>query len=251
LQFDDEQISILLDGESVPTRLAALRVLEIMPETTPPDQKAAIESFRQGDFHAALPALIRCVSDHDVATRPPVWRQQWLSMLAAQAAMRSGRGKIALELVDQLDSRSLPPMTLGILPLDWTGTINDQDMTAAAVGRAGSPSLAVKLVAASWLLRSPTYRTAAESAVKRLAEQNGREPIAMLAGQLVWRTMTPPEIKAGLIRWESQLGRLPMALQSGPMVSMRDVVRRAGLEDAAKKWTWTIELAAPTWHPDL
>ena len=35
--------------------------------------------------------------------RPPVWRQQWITMLASVAAWKSGRSKICLELVSQLD----------------------------------------------------------------------------------------------------------------------------------------------------
>ncbi|MCA9219602.1 MAG: hypothetical protein KDA71_04705, partial [Planctomycetales bacterium] len=195
--FDADQLSIQLEGQSVPTRFASQRVLEITLAQVPADQQAAITSFNQGDYGTALPALIRCISEHDASSRPPVWRQQWLSMLAAQAAMRSGRGDICLELVRQLDARPLPAMMLGLLPIDWTGEFGANDaFIEIAVRHASSESLAVKLVAASWLLRSPKYQSAAESALKRLSALTDRKWIAMLAAQLIWRTKTPPEIVA-------------------------------------------------------
>jgi hypothetical protein len=251
VQLDANQLSIILAGQVTPTRFASERVLGIELSTIPEDQAAAIESFNQGNFTAALPGLIRSISERDRSDRPPVWRQQWLSMLAAQAAMRSGRGDVALELVAKLDARPLSAMILGILPIDWTGTlVTDNDMFDSAVRRAKSDSLAVKLVAASWLLRSPTYRSAAESAIRRLAAQQDRKRISSLAAQLVWRTKTPPELQAQLAQWEDQIDELPMALQTGPMVSLRHHAQRAGIKDAARKWELAIELAAPTWHPD-
>lgn len=250
-QFDGDQIAILIDGQTVPTRFASQRVLEIESAETPEDQAVAIDLFRRGDFAAALPALVRSVSDHDASSRPPVWRQQWLSMLAAQAAMRSGRGDIAIELVAQLDARPLPAMTLGLLPIDWTGSIGGNDPRIdVAAARASSDSLAVKLVVASWLLRSPKYRSAAESAVQRLAAQRDRPWIATLAGQLIWRTRPPPEIEANLTRIEQEIDALPMAFQTGPMISLLNLARDSGSKDAVKKWDMVLEMAAPTWHPD-
>ncbi|PAY20435.1 hypothetical protein CKO51_06255 [Rhodopirellula sp. SM50] len=250
--YDAEQLAIVLDGQSVVTRVSSPRVVAVELTRVPADQAAALELFHQGDFGAALPALVRSISDHDASSRPPVWRQQWLSMMAAQAAMRAGRGDIALELVSQLDARPLPTTTLAILPIDWTGAIGGDDpIVQIAAGRAASDSLAVKLVVASWLLRSPKYRGAAEAAVMRLAVQGERKTIALLAKQLTYRTLPPPAIDANLIRIESEIEALPMALQTGPMISILNLVRQSGRKDAAKRWKLTLELAAPTWHPDL
>lgn len=249
--FDADQLSIHLDEQPLPTRVASERVLEIELVQTPDDQAAAIAAFQQADHGTALPALIRSISEHDASSRPPVWRQQWLSMVASQAAMRSGRGDIAIELVSQLDARPLPALIIGLLPIDWTGEFaSNPALVDVAAKRAASDSLAVKLVAASWLLRSPQYRPAAESALKRLAAQSDRPWIAALAGQLVWRTKPPPEIESKLKQWESEIDQLPMALQTGPMVCLLHVVRKSGLTDATKKWELAIELSAPTWHPD-
>ncbi|WP_233903205.1 hypothetical protein [Stieleria maiorica] len=250
--FDTDQLSILIGDQTAPTRVASERVNAIELTDAPADQVAALDLFHQGDFAAALPALVRCISDQDASDRPPVWRQQWLSMMAAQAALRSGRGDIALELVRQLDARPLPLMILGILPIDWTGTVGDDPtFVQTAAEHAASDSLAVKLVVASWLLRSPKYRSAAEAALVRLAGQEDRRTIALLARQLTHRTAPPPVIKANLNSIEAEIQQLPMALQTAPMISMLNLVRQSGLEDAAKKWQLLLELAAPTWHPDL
>lgn len=250
--YDAEQLAILLDGHSVVTRVSSPRVVAVDLTRVPADQAAALELFHQGDFGAALPALVRSISDHEASSRPPVWRQQWLSMMAAQAAMRAGRGDIALELVSQLDARPLPTTTLAILPIDWTGAIGgDESIVQIAAGRAASDSLAVKLVVASWLLRSPKYRGAAESALMRLADQRERKRIASLAKQLTYRTQPPPAIAANLVRIESEIEALPMALQTAPMISLLNLVRQSGQKEAAKRWELTLELAAPAWHPDL
>ncbi|WP_182867199.1 hypothetical protein [Stieleria mannarensis] len=250
--FDADQLSILIGDQNAPTRVASARVNAIEWRDAPADQIAALDLFHQGDFAAALPALVRCISDHDASSRPPVWRQQWLSMMAAQAAMRSGRGDIALELVRQLDARPLPLMILGILPIDWTGSVgDDQAFVQTAAKHAASDSLAVKLVVASWLLRSPKYRGAAEAALVRLAGQQDRKTIALLAKQLTHLTKSPPAIKSNLRLIEAEIEQLPMALQTAPMVCLLNLVQQSGLEDAAKKWKLMLELAAPTWHPDL
>ncbi len=248
--FDAEQIQVLGNDQSVPTGYAADRVVDVAFTQTPEDQRQALALFEQKNFSAALPALIRCISDREADNRPPVWRQQWLSMLAAQAAMRSKRGKIAIELVKQLDDRPLPLMVLGLLPLDWTGNAGNE-LSEAAVQAAASGSPAVKLVAASWLLRSAEYRSSAETALRRLANRRDRPALAQLADRLLWRTKAPPEIQADVMAWEDQIQSLPMALQAGPMIGLFHVARQAGLQDVARKWELLLTHAAPAWHPDL
>lgn len=259
--FDSKQLSIVISGSTaggsaVPQRYAAERVLEIKLGSVPDDQKAAIDAFNKGRFTDAVKGFVASVSKTVASERPPVWRQQWLSMMAAQAAYRSGRGEIALEIVQQLDARPLPPMTLGILPIDWTGrTITNQvaqtSLIAVAVKRAASDSMAVKLVAASWLLHSPKYRDAASAALDRIASQTERKWIASLAGQLRWRTKLPPEIQSKWRDWEKEIQLMPMALQTGPLFSLTHHVETAGLEDATRKLKLALEFAAPAWHPDL
>lgn len=250
VQFDAEQIELRGSDQSVPTRYASDRVVDVALTSVPEDQAAAIDQFKQENYSAALPALVRSISDRDADSRPAVWRQQWLSMLAAQAAMRSGRGEIAIELVKQLDARPLPLIVWALLPVDWTGKAGNELQQAALQG-ARADSAAVKLVAASWLLRSPEYRSAAETALRRLADQTDRPALAHIAGMLLWRTKSPVELQANILRWENEIGDLPMSLQAGPMASLLHVSRQVGLGEVARKWELILRHAAPVWHPDL
>ncbi|KAA5547047.1 hypothetical protein FYK55_01110 [Roseiconus nitratireducens] len=250
--LDDRQVSVLLPDQTVPTRYASERVLEVIPAEVPDDQQTAIEQFLDGNHTAALTGLIRAVNQEDPSKRPPVWRQQWLSMMAAQSAWRSGRGEIALEIIQQLDRRPLPPLVLNLLPIEWTGGTVDADViTVAAVQGASSDSPAVRLVAASWLLRSAQYRTAATAELKRLAAQTEREEIARLAACLLWQTLTPTEVQSDWKRLEAEWRRLPMSLRAGPLIALERLTRSAGLADVAKRYQMMLQLAAPTWHPDL
>lgn len=254
LGWDDKLVEIET-AEGTREKFAETRVIgfEITGVTEP--QQEALQAFANGDFGTSLPMIIRSLSGTDPSQRPPVWRQQWLSMIAAQAAMRSGRSKIAIELVSQLDRRPLPSMTLSLLPIDWLG-VSNKPMQEAAVEGASSSSLAVKLVAASWLLRSEEYRTAATTAIARLAVQDERPRIAMLASQLRWLTVSPPELRSeelgqGLEAWESELRRLPMSLQTAPMLAIANQSRRVGDEEAGRRWALAVRYASPVWHPDL
>jgi len=249
VRFDAEQIQVLGNDQTVPTGYAADRVVDIAFTQIPGDQREAIAQFQQQNFAAALPALIRCVSDRETDSRPPVWRQQWLSMLAAQAAMRSNRGEIAIELVKQLDARPMPLMVLALLPIDWTGSVGEP-LREAAVQAAASDSPAVKLVAASWLLRSREYRASADAALGRLANQRDRPELAGLAEMLRWRAKPPPEIQAGIMDWETEIQSLPMVMRTGPMICLLDVARQVGLQEVARKWELVLKHAVPTWHPD-
>lgn len=248
--FDQRQLAIILVGEVEPTRFPADRVLSIEWSETPQEQTDALKLFDDGEYAEALKGLVGAISKKDSAQRPPVWRQQRLSMLAAQAAWRSGRGDIALELVEQLDRRPLPTLVLGLLPINWIGSVSSQSIENAAAERAKSDSLAVKLVAASWLIRSPKYGEAAESAINRLANLNA-PIISQLAQQLYWRTKTPVELRSEWQRWETEIDALPMPIQSGPRLALESALRSAGIQDAARGQRLILETAAPVWHPDL
>ncbi|MEO1528114.1 MAG: hypothetical protein AAFX06_22000 [Planctomycetota bacterium] len=248
--FDNAQLAVILNGEAAPTRFPAERVLDIHSDEVPQDQREALDAFEKGDYTEAMKGFIASISNKDATERPPVWRQQWISMMAAQAAWRSGRGEIALELIEQLDKRPLPPLVWALLPIDWVGTVKTQPIFEAAAKRARSESLAVKLVAASWLLGSTKYRGAAESAIVRLV--NLKAPtISPLAAQLRWRTKTPVELRDEWPQWQSQIEALPMPLRSGPMLSLAVTTRTAGLADVARRQALILETAAPSWHPDL
>lgn len=248
LELNDKQAKIQVPGKVQVDTYAANRVIHVRLANTPDDQIKALALYDQRQFSAALPAIVKAVSEPQNGQRAPVWRQQWLSMLAARAAMHGNRGSVAIELVRQLDQRPLPAMTLGLLPIvwDWSDT---SALVQPAVKAAGSDSLAVKLVAASWLMRSQDYRDAAKSALQRLAAQTQRPTIATLAKQLLWQLKTPVQIQSDFESWETEVEALPMPLQTGPIIGLATTLRRMGQNEASQRWSKALELAAPAPYP--
>lgn len=245
VQFDDRAIRIVSDGQTGPAEAMwrSDRVLWIEPTNVSPAQAKVIEQFNTKDYTgvlAGLPAVLK--------ERPPVWRQQWLTMMGAWAAMESGRGKIALELVSQLDARPLPPMVVAWLPIDWTGGPKSPALIDAAAARLNDPSALTRLVAASWLLSSAD-RATATSTLRSLSGQDGQEAVAMLAGCVLWRVATPPEVAQNADAWLDELDRLPMVLQTGPMVTLAEKCQAAGLDEPARRLKRSLELTPIHPHP--
>jgi len=235
VDFDAKQLRCVVAGDEEVTVIAASRVLWIEPDEVSELEAEAIQLFADGSFAQSLSKLPGVLQQ-----RPPVWRQQWITMLSANAAWKGGRSKIALELVSQLDRRPLPPMALAWLPLAWRGGVQSAEAVSAAKNRLSDPSVAVQLVAASWLLSSPD-RNQATAVLKQLEVQQPAE-IAALAEILLWRTATPPQVIQSASDWQSQLDRLPMVLQTGPTMTLIDKLQSAGQTDAADHLQWSLDL---------
>jgi hypothetical protein len=229
LSLDDQQLSILVAGDEVPSRMAAHRVIWIQPGSRSEKELAGLRLFADGKYGDALRPLIDALSD-----RPPVWRQQWLSMLAAYAALRSSRGEIAVELVSQLDARPLAPFVVAWLPVAWENRRQPAASIDVARARLNDESPAVRLVAASWLISSPRRKEAA-IVLKQLSVDAARPTIAKLAESLLWRIATPPEVMENSHEWQRKLDDLPLVLQTGPMITLAEKFESAGLDrDAAQ-----------------
>ncbi len=236
VSLDDKQLEILVSGDEVPTRVAAHRVTWIRPGAISDKQSSALQRYADKDYGGALRPLLDSLND-----RPPVWRQQWLSMLAADAAWRSSRSEIALELVSQLDTRPLAPYVLAWLPIAWKNDRQPASSVLAAEQRLADKSAAVRLVAASWLLASPS-RNQAATVLKQLAADTERPAIAQLAAAVLWRTATPPQVSQHADDWQQQLDELPIVLQTGPMLTLSGRFESAGLEREAKQLKLSLEL---------
>lgn len=242
LEFDANQLRLLVTGDEAATAVAASRVLWIEPGNVSELEVEAIKLFVARDYAtslAKLPSLLQ--------QRPPVWRQQWITMLAACAAWKSGRSKIALELVSQLDRRPLPPIALAWLPVAWQNGAQSADAVTEAHSRLADSSAAVQLVAASWLLSSPN-RNQASAVLKKLQSQD-RADIARLAEILLWRTATPPQVVQTAPSLQSKVDALPMVLQIGPTKTMINKLRSAGEFDAADRLQWSLDLTPIHPHP--
>ncbi len=248
--LDDKQLQILFSGDEAETLIAARRVLWFEPADRSDKATEALRLFADRKYDQSLRPLLDVLGQ-----RPPVWRQQWISMLASQAAWRSGRGAVALELVTQLDKRPLPPITIAYLPIAWSGKPGrgesfSQASLDAAANQLDSDSAAVRLVAASWLLSGST-RSSAVATLKQLAVGNGRPVIARLAETLLWRVATPPQVAQSAQQWLDKVDALPMVLQVGPTLTLIDKLRSAGQNTMADRLALSLQQTPPFPHPDL
>ena len=238
VQFDAKQLRVRVSGETSDTLIASHRVLWIEADDLFAKESEALQLFSEGKYAQSVRPFIDAL-----ASRPPVWRQEWFSMMAATAARMGGQHKIALELVSQLDARPLPPLAVAWLPVDWDGKtrIRNRAVIESAKERLADPSAAVRLVAASWLL-STTDRNIAEPVLRRLSADSQRPIVARLATIVAFRAASPPEVIEGADVWQKKVDALPMVLQSGPTSTLVEKFQRAGLTSRAKKLQLSLEL---------
>ena len=244
--FDARQFQILVRGDTKPSRFAAHRVAWVEVSERSDLESKAISLFSNGKYNESLRPFISAIEK-----RPPVWRQQWLSMMAAQAAWRGGKGEISLELVSQLDGRPLPTLVQSWLPIDWDGKVRDARGQAivdedAALSRIDDDSAAVRLVAASWLLSTSDSRKRAITALNGLQVEDKRPIIARLAEAVLWRAAPPPEVLTSSNTWQQRINQFPMVLQTGPTKTLAVVCERAGLKEEATKLKLSLELMPMT-----
>ncbi|TWU42696.1 hypothetical protein Poly41_09960 [Novipirellula artificiosorum] len=244
-EFDAKRM-VLQNRQTKQQRVvAAARVLWVEVGAKDKQQSLAIEQFMKGGFNESLRSLLETLKQ-----RPPIWQQQWLSMMAAQAAWRSGRAAIAIKLVEQLDRRPLPPLVLAWLPVAWSSSRVESETRKVADDQLDNPSPAVRLIAASWLLSSDR-RDAAAQTLAGLSRDNARPEIAKLAEVLRWRTTAPPDIARQATRWQEKLDALPLVMQVGPTITLMERFEAGGLTAEATRLRLSLQKTPPHPHPDL
>ena len=236
VQFDRDAIVITDPKTSRSRRLASSRVLWIEADDQTDREKNIRSFFEEGRDTDVLSGLSDVLNE-----RPPVWRQQWLTMVAAVSAWRTKRGKVALELISQLDQRPLPLMILAWLPIAWTNQITAEPLVADALARLSDPSPIVQLIASSWLLSS-VHRNIASEKIKELITSE-RTEVAQLASALLWRVATPEQVKKSAEDWRDEIDRMPLMLQGGPLVLLKSKLRSSGEATAAEHLQWSIDVA--------
>lgn len=234
-QFDDRQLRFVESGSDAETTISADRVIWIEPEQRSDVESVAVGLFKTGEYAQSLQKLPEILQQ-----RPPIWHQQWLTMMASVAAARCGRCNVSLELVSQLDRRPLPPLVLAWLPIQWQNGKPTADAEAQAIRRLDDSSPLVQLVTASWLLS--TKHRSQSIAVLNVLKESERTEIRSLAEVLSWRTATPPEVIQSARRWQQHVDALPMVWQSGPTQTLIDKFQSAGLSDQADRLKWSLEL---------
>lgn len=235
--FDAEQFRVIRAGQNTETVTSAARVLWVEPEQISNLEAGLIDLFKEGKYAQSLSGLPAALK-----SRPPVWRQQWLTMLSANSAWLSGRAPVALELVGQLDRRPLPAMVLAWLPIAWENGAQPAAVVRAASERAQDPSAVVRLVAASWLLSSADRNQGLQIINELVKDSGTSRDISQLARILSWRVTPPPQVAALQATWEKQIAALPMAIQTGPSHLLMNKLRASGQAEEAKRLQLSLEL---------
>jgi hypothetical protein len=236
IDLDAKHLQFLSTDDDSDIIVAAERVLWIEPAEVPEGQRTMIALFENGEFGKSLAHLPDVLK-----ARPPVWRQQWLTMMSACAAQFSDRPNIALELVDQLDRRPLPPLVIAWLPIHWDGAPPSQAMLDEASRRIDDDSSLVQVVVASWLLSSPQRQVAIDR-LRSLTQNSDRMHVARLAQVLLWTTQPPSKVIESEFKWLAQIESLPMVLQPGPSMALQRKLRTAGQLDSANRLRWSNQL---------
>ncbi len=235
VQFDAQTMTAQIDGDDSQFSISANRVIWMEPQNRPSPESEAIQLFTSGQYSQALDKLPEVLQ-----MRPPVWRQQWITMMSSLAASRCDRNKLALELVSQLDRRSLPPLVIGWLPIQWENQPPNLNAIEAGHARLSDSSPLVQLVASSWLVSSK-YRSEALATLKSL-QTSDRPEVRLLSEVLQWRGATPPQVTQLSTKWLRQVDRMPMVLQVGPTKTLINKLESAGLRDQAEPLRWSQEL---------
>jgi len=232
-----EQFRVIPEGQNAETVTSAARVLWVEPEQISDLEKGMIDLFKEGKYAQSLSGLPDALKG-----RPPIWRQQWLTMLSANSAWLGGRASVALELVGQLDRRPLPAMVLAWLPIAWENGAQPAAVVRAAKERAQDPSAAVRLVVASWLLSSADRNQGLQIINELVKDSGTSNDISQLARVLSWRATPPPQVAALRPTWEKQIAALPMAIQTGPSRLLMNKLRASGQAEEAKRLQLSLEL---------
>jgi hypothetical protein len=216
---------------------AAHRVVSACPESMSPAEEAWIAAWQSQD-HAGV---VRHLPDA-LKSRPPVWRQQWMTAVTVDACFRTGRESVGFDFIAQLDRLPLPPMVVAALPIHWQTENCSDEVYSNALKRLGDPSPLVRLIGASYLLAGNDV-DAARQAMSGLASQREHPTIMAYAKILLACTADPADLKEQSRDIEAQLERLPIVLQDGPRTLVIQKFKNAGLSNQARQLALTAQYA--------
>ncbi len=237
--FDAQQLEITVSGETQPTRIRTERIVWVQPGWDDEDARTGVEAYQAGDWPQAIARMLAALKK-----RPPVWRQEWLSVKLANAAMEAGRYPAAFELIAQLDRKPLPLPMVGQLPITWSGRTSDAGLIAAAKAKLNAAEPLARLAAASVLLTTAEAPTA-QRVLEALAGDAGRPLVAKLADAQLWRMATPVETARSAERWQEKADGLPPATFTGPLAVIADRLQAAGESERAVELWLAVALLSP------
>ncbi len=168
------------------------------------------------------------------------WVRRELMALAVESAINTEQwSTAALQYIAMKQSDPLS-RNLDIIPLQWRKhSLTDEDRLFA-VRELGSVDETTRLIAASWLLSLPDWKTKAEKTLKELLYSPERN-LRNLARCQLWRVhLAAGNLNDGdLIRWEKQLHQLPDNYWTGPMFLLaQGYEKQVQFDLAAARFLW-------------
>jgi hypothetical protein len=216
---------------------AAHRVVSAIPESMTPAEEAWMSAWKSKDHAGVLRHLPEAMK-----SRPPVWRQQWMTAVTADACFRTGRESVGFDFIAQLDRLPLPPMVIAALPIAWKTEQPSSELNSNALKRLTDPSPLVRLIGASQVLAANDVDTAKRT-LSELAGQRQHAVVMTYAKILLACSASPAELKENSKDIEAQLERLPIVLQDGPRALLIEEFKSAGLMDQARQLSLTAQYA--------
>lgn len=226
VSWDRQRVVTQNDNENVQQSYPASRIVHVAAKPLNAPEQTLVDAINAGDDIAVLRSLTAAIQ-----SRPPVWRQQWYTVWAIESLVRTGRMKIAYNLIQQIDALELPPVVIARLPIAWAGVPLTSDTSAVDHDHLQSRSAAASLVAASRLL--DVDPTQAVETLSRLSKSSTRPTAASLATIMLKIAQSGDNIGDD---WQSHLetvDAMPIGLQDGPVAMLAIRCRRTGATAAA------------------
>lgn len=174
-------------------------------------------AFASGDYAAADEHYAAALRGTNRSDRQQTEKRGWVRAELTAASLRC---KVALgdegaagRLFVTLVRHDPDSIHLGLIPLAWTSASTAKETSVRAWTR-GVDAPAVRLLAASHLLRSPR-RANALADLEALAKGDNPD-IARLASAQLWLTKVPTATEKDLARWQKTIEQMPDDLRAGP-----------------------------------
>ena len=230
LRWDRDVITVKIAGGNDQQSYRADRVVHVHPEPVAAPEQTWLGAMVANDDTKIIRSLSPAIQ-----SRPPTWRQQWYTVWTTHSVAKTGRMSIVYNLVAQLDNQPLPPVMIARLPVAWSGVPLSSDTSPDDHAALNHSSPAVRLVAASRLMRTDPGE--ADETMASLSNSPTRPSIASVA--TILKQIHGSGANVGS-HWRDHLAdirRMPIVLQDGPLACLLSQCRRHGVANAVEQLT--------------
>jgi tetratricopeptide (TPR) repeat protein len=171
---------------------------------------------------------------------PRAWVRREILAELIRCELRAGDVVSAVSAFEGLIKSDRTTRHFHLIPLCWTDEKPSPEYSSAALVWRRSDNAAIRLVGASALLETESYRKDALDLMKRLAVDRDRR-IPLLAEAQLWRSRLSqgPITAHDVSRWQRRIDGMPEELRGGPyFVLGRAQQQRNQHEAAARSYLW-------------